>query len=177
MNLKIMNTDERCKGLWTRVQEDKKSTKQYVIDYVILTEEHDGILTEMAIDEDRENTPYRDDSVHKDKIYTDHNIITLKLNLEMKQKQKEVKIKINHNSMERLKKATEKCNLSNIWSEDTSIQERYTKWNKGVMQIVKQTCSAKSRKIEETKEIQNLRRKRKKLKEIMKKKEKTKNKY
>lgn len=55
-----------------------------VIDYILVSEEHEGYIERMIIDEEKESTPYRDDSTPGNMVFTDHNMITLELNLQVK---------------------------------------------------------------------------------------------
>ena len=50
----------------------------------MITEEHQDIITSMNIDEERDQTPYRDDSRCGNKLYTDHNMIMIEMNLQIK---------------------------------------------------------------------------------------------
>ena len=53
--LKILNTSEKCKGVWTR----QEGTSRSVIDYVITKKEDEQLIEEMTIDEDKEIAPYK----------------------------------------------------------------------------------------------------------------------
>ena len=167
MEMKIMNGDEKCKGMWTRTQKDKNSTKKSVIDYVLITEEHQDIIKKMTIDEEKEKTPYRDDSKNRDKVYTDHNMIILEMDMEMKREPKGERIVINEANMEKFKEATNEGSLTKIWDERTNVQERYTKWNEEVIKIAQSVCKQRTKSQKENKETRIMRNKRKTLKEEM----------
>ena len=53
----------------------------------------------MLIDENKERTPYRDDSKAGNPIYTDHNMMTLELNLKLEKEDVE-KHTINRKNMD-----------------------------------------------------------------------------
>ena len=90
--MKIMNTAEKCQGIWTRIQVEKGKPIKTVIDYIMISEEHEAYVTSMKIDEDKQNTPFRDDSVAGKPIYTDHNMITMDLNLVVRRSREGEKI-------------------------------------------------------------------------------------
>ena len=77
--LKIINSTEKCKGLWTRTEGDKKS----VLDYVIVSSEHEEKVEEMIIDEEKEIAFYRhaEEKGIGEVVYSDHNTIKLRLKL------------------------------------------------------------------------------------------------
>ena len=125
------------------MQKDKNSIKKSVIDYIIITEEHQDLITSMTIDEEREDTPYRDDTKYGERVYTDHNMITIEINLEMKMQPKEQRIVINGRNMDKFHKATETGKLKEIWEEQSDIKGRYTKWNNAVIKIAKEICTDK----------------------------------
>ena len=78
-----MNTlKEKCKGVWTRVQEEEKS----IIDYVLTDASSANTVKEMKIDEEKQ---YGLHKLHKNtatnenrKIYSDHNSILINLDFD-----------------------------------------------------------------------------------------------
>ena len=71
--LSVLNNHIRCKGKWTRSQNEKKS----VIDYVLIKEEDEERITKVRIDENKEITPYR---ITEEIVYTDHCAIVTEIN-------------------------------------------------------------------------------------------------
>ena len=55
--MKIMNSSERCTGTWTRTQIEKGKPINTVIDYILISEEHESYIKNMEIDEGKEITP------------------------------------------------------------------------------------------------------------------------
>ena len=53
-NMKLVNADACCEGLWTRIEGQERS----VLDYVIMFEEDVRLLGNMKIDEEKDITPY-----------------------------------------------------------------------------------------------------------------------
>ena len=165
MDMTILNAERNCQGLWTRTQKDIHTTKKSVIDYVLISEEHKGIVEKMEIDEAKEKTPYRDDSVFSERVYTDHNLITLRLNLDMKVKDIKKRIVITEDKLEEFEKETDKGNLTEIWmDENLTPQEKYTKWDSEVIKKAMKVFGREQGKNVELKEIRMLREQRRILK-------------
>ena len=75
-DLYIVNTDERCRGKWTRILGEEKS----VLDYMLIKKEDRSYIRSMEIDEKCLLKPTK---YGKDKVTTtDHNSIVLKLIVE-----------------------------------------------------------------------------------------------
>ena len=81
----ILNSHNKCKGLWTRIEGNKKS----IIDYIITSEENEKNVNEIVIDENKTNTPFH--IVKNRTIYSDHCSIIVKMNWYMASKTKEEK--------------------------------------------------------------------------------------
>ena len=146
------------------------NTIQSVIDYVLIAEEHSNLIKYMEIDEEREKTPYRDDTRYKEKKYTDHNMITIYMNMDIKMKQNEeqIKIKVNEETMEKFKEMTNNGQLTAIWEDkQLTTQEKYTKWNNQVIGVARSISIREVKKNGELKEIKILREQRKRLKSNM----------
>ena len=72
--LKMLNAEEGCEGLWTRIEGPKKS----VLDYILVFEDDLKLVNNMEIDEAKDITPYyveKKDGAEERK-YTDHCMIT-----------------------------------------------------------------------------------------------------
>ena len=82
-NMIILNTvKEKCKGVWTRVQEEEKS----IIDYVLTDASSANTVKEMKIDEEKQYGLHKLDkntaTNENRKIYSDHNSILINLDFD-----------------------------------------------------------------------------------------------
>ena len=70
--------NEKRRGLWTRIEGEKKS----VIDYIIIDKEERACLKEMVIDEEKTYTPFHTvyENGAKVKKHTDHAVMTIGMN-------------------------------------------------------------------------------------------------
>ena len=73
--LSILNSSEKCDGLWTRVEGNKKS----VLDYAIVDEDSINTLESMLIDEKREFSPIGYDQ-KGNPVLSDHNMLVCNFN-------------------------------------------------------------------------------------------------
>ncbi len=134
--LVMVNATEMCKGLWTRVEKNQRS----VLDYVLVTKENLEIIKEMIIDEEKEFAPLRikEQKGELTKVYSDHNVIILRLNLIEPEKQKAERLKrmvITAKGYAQIRNDFKREDISKIWEESTTLEERYTKWSKKVKEI------------------------------------------
>ena len=79
-DIMIINTHEKCQGLWTWIEGSKKS----VIDYVLTSEENKEHINDMIIDDNKVMTPFHIEK--KRTIYSDHCAIVIKMNWHMANK-------------------------------------------------------------------------------------------
>ena len=95
----IANALQKCKGKWTRIENDKKS----ILDYLIIDEESEAAITNIEIDEEKYHTPYRIEALRK--IYSDHCAIISTLNWTWNAKEAETKkpYSINYRAIQRYK--------------------------------------------------------------------------
>ena len=116
----IINANNKCKGLWTRIEGNKKS----VIDYILTGEENENNIKEMIIDENKVNTPFH--IVNKRTIYSDHCSIILKMNWYMTGKIEEEKysMKINKNTLQKFQEMTNGKRLTNIVKRNDKIDKK-----------------------------------------------------
>ena len=170
--LKIINSQERCEGTWTR---DEKGVKS-VLDYVLVDDELSDHIKEMKVhDEDRDISPFHLKQVTTKKIktiYSDHNPITVKTDLIMMKiqtQEKQKKIVMTKEGRERYKTELQKEGISKIFDESDDIEEVYEKWEKKVMEIRKKNET--TRKLTEkrvSKSMRLLMKEKKKIKKEMK---------
>ena len=79
----VINSHNKYKGLWTRIEGNKKS----VIDYVLTSKENEKNVNEMIIDDNKTITPFH--IVNNITLYSDHCSIIVKMNWHMANKTKE----------------------------------------------------------------------------------------
>ena len=105
-----------------------------------ITEEHEALVKSMNIDEEKDITPFRDDSLPGKPIHTDHNMITLNINLQLQARNQE--IKINRKNIAKFKVKTDKTELTELvkTNQNSNLKELYTKWNNDITEILKKTC-------------------------------------
>ena len=162
--LHILNSDEKCKGLWTRVEGGKES----VIDYVIIDEGNVSALENMTIDEEREYSPAGYDK-DGEPTYSDHNVIITKLNwlvTEQEQIKKKDRKVITQKGYQQIEAQFTEQKVSNILCDD--VQVNYVDWKKRVMGIVESNMTVVKKK-NPRKVIRILIKEKKQLKKMMKK--------
>ena len=128
----IINANNKCKGMWTRIEGNKKS----VIDYVLTGEENENNIKEMIIDENKVNTPFH--IVNKRTIYSDHCSIILKMNWYIKGKIEDEKygMKINKKTLQKFHEMTNGKRLTNIIKKNDKIDKKYKEWQEEVSKII-----------------------------------------
>ena len=143
--LELLNKNDKCNGVWTRIEGINKS----VIDYVIVAKEDDGYLNEMLIDQEKVMTPFH---IKKGRtIYSDHCAIAVSMNwwLASKvEKEKEVEI-MNSETLAKFKKETSGNTLTKIVEENCNIKEKYKKWNICIKKVMEK-CFTKKKRIKKT---------------------------
>ena len=135
--LSIVNSLSVCEGLWTRIEGEEKS----VIDYVLTFEEDTDIVEEMIIDEEKLITPYHIESESRRRIYTDHCMISGRLNFSLENEQPKHTRVLGKEGWEAFRGKIEKIKISNL-IDDRNIEESYKEWSKTIMKI-KESCSKK----------------------------------
>ena len=131
-NLKILNGEKCCRGVWTRVQNEEKS----VLDYVITRNEDVNLVNSMIIDQDRDITPYTLEIVGNDsnRVYSDHFAITCSINWKVEEKKMKYVKKLNKNKIAAYRRELEKQNVSSL-IDGRPIRESYSEWNMKVLKI------------------------------------------
>ena len=161
MELTVLNAHENCLGLWTRIENGKRS----VIDYALIEKEHVESVEEVMIDEKKEITPYGK-APSNERTYTDHNTIKVCMNwITTSIWQNKERMIMNEQTKAKFKEETNQGSLSQIWKEEGSLQDKYNQWTEEVQKIAKKhfiTRKKKKKQINRT--IRKLRRKRKELK-------------
>ena len=149
--LKILNTSEKCKGVWTRQQ----GTSRSVIDYVIRKKEDEQLIEEMTIDEDKEIAPYKitKENGKLKMVYSDHNVIKIQINLvgnQVGRRQTKPVMKYNETNLRKFKERTSQVRLQDIWDKtDKTTQEKYKEWNENIMKIAKESFQEQQQKKKE----------------------------
>ena len=118
----IKKEKEVCKGLWTRVKGQERST----LDYVLTNSKLLSTVTEMIVDENKQHSTFKLEKSRK--AYSDHNAILLKLNLVAAiEKQKKNRIITKYGYKKYRNKLTQK-QISGVLKKDT-VQVSYDKWS------------------------------------------------
>ena len=127
--LTILNSNEKCHGLWTRVENGNKS----VLDYVIVDEESNPALCSMNIDEKREFSPIGYDK-QGNPVQSDHNVIVCNFNwlIDEDRLREHERKTITEKGWARIRKEMEETQISAVLSTGNS-QEKYTEWKKWSM--------------------------------------------
>ena len=136
--LKLMNAEEWCEGIWTRVE----GTSRSVLDYVIVFEDDIHLAERMQIDEEKDITPYYVERVGGKDVrqYTDHSMITaiMKMNSQV-EKNRTYAMVMDEEGYQKFREKLKEEKVSSILDGD-DIRETYTLWSKKVMEI-KDSCS------------------------------------
>ena len=157
-NMIILNTvKEKCKGVWTRVQEEEKS----IIDYVQTDASSANTVKEMKIDEEKQYGLHKLDkntAINENrKIYSDHNSILINLDFETPTEEERPKEIITKKGYKRHKTIIEEENVSKLLKSG-DIQERYNKWSIAIETSIKTVQKTKIKNTrKDTKELQKIR--------------------
>ena len=136
-NLVIGNATEVCKGLWTRVEKEKKSA----IDFVLMSEDTSRSLKKMIIDEDKEFPVYRQEG-EDNQVFSDHNTIVLDIDwLIHKSKEADRKI-ITSKGFAKYRDILIDKEVSKILCH-SSLQESYNKWTEAIESSIKMVSQRK----------------------------------
>ena len=138
--MKLVNSEECCDGLWTRIEGLKKS----VLDYVIVFEEDMKLVNRMEIDEAKDITPYHVERAGNlvEIKHTDHSMITATLNIaSIAQKSKSYAMVLDSEGKVEFQKALKDENVSSIITDD-DILVTYPIWREKVTTI-RDMCSKK----------------------------------
>ena len=112
----------------------------------------------MIIDEKKDITPYT--AKENKKTYTDHNMMAIQLNwVTTSIKQNDTRTRITQEGKEKLQQETMNSKLTEIWTGEGTMQEKYTEWNNEVIKITKDIFTTKTRKRPMCREINQLRKK------------------
>ena len=156
--MKIVNENkEICKGLWTREQGKEKS----VIDYVITEEKYIERIKEVRIDEEKDYATFRIDKNGKaeKKVYSDHNVIMIKLDFVTDPQQEQRKKIITNKGYKEYKKELQEKEISEIVKYGP-LQDQYDIWSQEIEETIK--------KVEKTKKKYQIRKDVKELNKIRK---------
>ena len=161
-DMKLVNEEQEiCKGLWTREQEKDKS----VIDYVITDKKYFSTIKGMYIDQNKEYATFkieRKESEDIKKIYSDNNVIILKVDF-MTEMQKEKRKRIittkgykeyqqilQHKTISKIMQTGNLQNRYDIWSQ--AIEDTVKKVEKVTKKGPKERCERINQNAERTKE-------------------------
>ena len=139
-NLKMVNAEEVCEGLWTREEGEEKS----ILDYVMVFQRDIQAVNSMQIDNNKNITPYSTQINNNEtqRTYSDHHMISVKINWEMNIVKKDEKIQIlDQEGMNKFQETLDERKISNLIDEK-DIRKSYTKWSKQILAI-REKCSKK----------------------------------
>ena len=156
-NLKILNSDKRCKGLWTRVQGTYKS----VLDYVLVAKEDQDNFISMLVDECKEYAPAGINEMNET-VYSDHNTIICDFNwlVEEEEKLNERRI-ITKKGYTKIENEIKTEKVSKVLEGKGEFEDRYGKWKEKMNEIFKKhsTVVKRKNKPKTTRELLKARRK------------------
>ena len=136
--MELLNGHPLCEGIWTREENGSKS----IIDYAIINKEEIESLEKMTIDEGKQVTPATEHGT-----FTDHNSIIVELNwITTSIKEDNSMICLTQRGQRKLTEETMGSGLTKIWKEKISIQEKYTKWSKKVVEIAENIFTTKKKR-------------------------------
>ena len=139
MDLAVINSQEICKGAWTRIQKEKKS----ILDYIITNKQDVPLISSMLIDEDKVGTPHWINE-EKEVVYTDHCVMTMEMKIDMKGKNKTVSKYMSKDGYERFGTEIKEQQISEILDPD-DFDRTYQEWSDKVIKVADE-CSTRKRK-------------------------------
>ena len=123
--MKILNSNPRCKGKWTRIEGMHKS----IIDYFVVDEEDETNLISMEIDEEKLITPYT--ITNERMIPSDHCAITATFNWIVQATPRDPTpntLNINRNSLDKFHRMTNGVRLRETIKQEDTLQQKYDAW-------------------------------------------------
>ena len=126
--LKLVNAEECCKGVWTRIE----GTQRSVLDYLIVFEEDIRLFDKMEIDEAKDITPYyvEKNGDQVERTYTDHCMISATMNIKsIEQKSRTYAMVLDADGKMRYQEALKKEKVSSLITNE-DIRVTYPKWRK-----------------------------------------------
>ena len=130
----VLNTMEKCKGVWTRAEGQCRS----VLDYIVIDEDQEQAVKKITIDEEREFAPVGY-NMEKEEIQTsDHNtmIATFDWLMEEKEKKQNARKILTKKGYRNFQADMQKEKPSDIWKEGKPFQEAYDEWKDKVTSII-----------------------------------------
>ena len=137
-SLKLINSQKCCTGLWTRIQDEEHS----ILDYILVRKEDVKLVKSMEIDEGKYITPYSLDNSTRERVFTDHFMITCEINWKLEEKQKTQTKKLDKTKVEAYKQELEEEKVSELIDE-RPIRESYSEWNEKTLHIRDKYCTRK----------------------------------
>ena len=160
--LTILNSTEKCHGIWTREEGNSKS----VIDYIIADKDGESALLEMKIDEKKELAPA---SIGYGAM-SDHNVITAIFNWVVigTEKAKHRRTIVTRKGYESIRKEMKETQVSRWVNNGPDLQADYDIWKKKVNEI-KEKYSTTMKKKNPRRNIKELIKTKRRLKDLAKK--------
>ena len=132
-SLTILNAENICNGLWTRVQHGKKLQKS-VIDYMVVNDDLKRKVYKMTVDEEKLYGAYHKDFAGK-KTHSDHNAILLNTDLTLAEQKSEKKGIMTRKSYCKYKLLLQEYNIDDLFTKG-NIQDNYNKWSEAVQKAI-----------------------------------------
>ena len=116
-HLVIVNGTERCSGKWTREENGSKA----ILDYVMINEDEIEAVEKMIVDEGKVVAPMRikDDDGNLRTIYSDHNVISIRINWMVLDEERYKKVSprriMTEEGKQKYKEDIQRAEVSKIW--------------------------------------------------------------
>ena len=148
--LLIVNTTDKCRGLWTREEGGTKS----VLDYMLINKEKEEELIEMLIDEEREMAPYGEYETRK--VYSDHFTIMVTMNTKLSVERKKTSPRkiMTKKGINKYKKLLQQKSMRQIIKKRDKLEDKYNKWSKCVKEAW-QMAKTKWKKMKDNYEVKH----------------------
>ena len=114
-SLNVLNFNKKCIGNWTRMQAKNGVTERSIIDYIIVNDNVEKVVTEMIIDEEKLFAPFwirKSKNKMEKRQYSDHNAILVTLQIPFNRSKRS--------------KDTEHSNLHSGWKISSSGMDKFS---------------------------------------------------
>ncbi len=140
--LNILNTSDKCQGLWTRISTTDKYNvnKKAVLDYALVNQKGLDKFDRMIIDEERR---YVLERVGKYSIKeSDHNTMVLDFNFKQKDVSSQNSEKergrwvLSSNSLQEFNKQVKINKIGRVWNQNKPVNLLYKEWKRKIYKIM-----------------------------------------
>ena len=140
--LHVVNAMDICQGSITRHRETKVGTEKAILDYIIVCDRLLPFVSEMVIDEQREDvlTKYATKKGTKTKVESDHNLLRCQFKIKYDKSKKKERIEIfkykDQSGQKKFLEVTTNTNkLSSCFDNDLNIKDQSVKFEKALRKI------------------------------------------